>query len=185
MNISLPEALKSFVDDQVGARGYSTSSEYVRELIRKDQDRQRLRGLLLEGAESPQAVTADADYFDRLRGPGPRSRPAVSGKPVVLRERARRDIDEAVEHYLGEAGPAVALAFIDALEDARRRIGEQPAAGSPRYAHGLDIPGLRSRTVRGFPYLVFYVERSADIDVWRVLHGARDIPAWMREPRAG
>ena len=68
MNISLPEALKSFVDDQVGARGYSTSSEYVRELIRKDQDRQRLRGLLLEGAESPQAVTADADYFDRLRG---------------------------------------------------------------------------------------------------------------------
>ena len=68
MNISLPEALKSFVDDQVGARGYSTSSEYVRELIRKDQDRQRLRGLVLEGAESPQAVTADADYFDRLRG---------------------------------------------------------------------------------------------------------------------
>ena len=38
------------------------------ELIRKDQDRQRLRGILLEGAESPQAVTADADYFDRLRG---------------------------------------------------------------------------------------------------------------------
>ena len=58
MNISLPEALKSFVDDQVSARGYSTSSEYVRELIRKDQDRQRLRGLLLEGAESPQAETS-------------------------------------------------------------------------------------------------------------------------------
>ena len=68
MNISLPEALKSFVDDQVGVRGYSTSSEYVRELIRKDRDRQRLRGLLLEGATSPPAVAADADYFDRLRG---------------------------------------------------------------------------------------------------------------------
>ena len=67
MNISLPEALKSFVDDQVCVRGYSTSSEYIRELIRKDQDRQRLRGLLLEGAASPPAVTADADYFDRLR----------------------------------------------------------------------------------------------------------------------
>ena len=39
----------------------------VRELIRKDQDRQRLRGLLLEGAASPQAATADADYFDQLR----------------------------------------------------------------------------------------------------------------------
>ena len=67
MNVSLPEAFKDFVEDQVSARGYSTSSEYVRELIRKDQDRQRLRGLLLEGAASPQAATADADYFDRLR----------------------------------------------------------------------------------------------------------------------
>ena len=67
MNVSLPEALKEFVENQVSARGYSTSSEYVRELIRKDQDRQRLRGLLLEGAVSPQAVTADADYFNELR----------------------------------------------------------------------------------------------------------------------
>lgn len=72
MNISLPEALKDFVDDQVSARGYSTSSEYVRELIRKDQDRQRLRGLLLEGAASPKAVRADEDYFDRLRQSGRR-----------------------------------------------------------------------------------------------------------------
>ena len=68
MNVSLPDSLKDFVEDQVSARGYSTSSEYVRELIRKDQDRQRLRGLLLEGAASPQAVAADADYFDALRG---------------------------------------------------------------------------------------------------------------------
>ena len=67
MNVSLPEALKDFVEDQVSARGYSTSSEYVRELIRKDQDRQRLRDLLLEGAASPQSVTADADYFGELR----------------------------------------------------------------------------------------------------------------------
>ena len=67
MNVSLPEALKDFVEDQVSARGYSTSSEYVRELIRKDQDRQRLRGLLLEGPASPQSATADADYFDQLR----------------------------------------------------------------------------------------------------------------------
>ena len=67
MNISLPQALKSFVDQQVTSRGYSSSSEYVRELIRKDQDRQHLRGLLLKGAASPPAVTADADYFDQLR----------------------------------------------------------------------------------------------------------------------
>jgi antitoxin ParD1/3/4 len=67
MNISLPEALKAFVDEQVSGRGYGTSSEYVRELIRHDQDRQRLRGLLLDGASSPPAGPADEAYFEGLR----------------------------------------------------------------------------------------------------------------------
>lgn len=66
MNISLPEELKDFVDEQV-KRGYGTSSEYVRELIRKDQDRLHLRELLLAGAASPPAASADASYFKRLR----------------------------------------------------------------------------------------------------------------------
>ncbi|MER2553731.1 MAG: type II toxin-antitoxin system ParD family antitoxin [Thauera sp.] len=67
MNISLPDSLKSFVDQQVRERGYGTSSEYVCELIRKDQDRQRLRGLLLAGAATAPASPADAAYFDGLR----------------------------------------------------------------------------------------------------------------------
>jgi antitoxin ParD1/3/4 len=66
MNISLPDSLKGFVDEQVAERGYSTSSEYVRELIRKEQDRQHLRKLLLEGAASPPAGPADDAYFGRL-----------------------------------------------------------------------------------------------------------------------
>jgi antitoxin ParD1/3/4 len=67
MNISLPDTLKSFVDEQVAGRGYGTSSEYVRELIRNDQDRQHLRGLLLEGAASAATAPADRSYFDGLR----------------------------------------------------------------------------------------------------------------------
>jgi len=66
-NISLPDGLKAFVDEQVVQRGYSTVSEYVRELIRKDRDRTRLRSLLLEGAASAPAGPADADYFKGLR----------------------------------------------------------------------------------------------------------------------
>ena len=77
MNVSLPATLKSFVDQQVSNRGYGSSSEYVRELICKDQDRQRLRGLLLEGAVSSPVVTADADYVSRLRRPDREARPAV------------------------------------------------------------------------------------------------------------
>jgi len=67
MNISLPEALKSFVDEQASQRGYGTSSEYVRELIRRDQDRLHLRGLLLAGAASAPAPPADTNFFEGLR----------------------------------------------------------------------------------------------------------------------
>jgi antitoxin ParD1/3/4 len=67
MNISLPEALKVFVDEQVSEGGYGTSSEYVRELIRRDQDRLQLRRLLLAGAASSPAAPADASYFESLR----------------------------------------------------------------------------------------------------------------------
>lgn len=67
MNISLPDSLKGFVDEQVAERGYSTSSEYVRELIRKDQDRERLRKLLLGGASPPPAGPVDDAWFEDLR----------------------------------------------------------------------------------------------------------------------
>tara|TARA_R110000868_G_scaffold11984_4_gene58307 strand:+ start:8611 stop:8838 length:228 start_codon:yes stop_codon:yes gene_type:complete len=67
MNISLPEPLKAYVDEQIAERGYGTVSEYVRELIRKDQDRQSLRGLILAGAAAPVAGEADAVWFESLR----------------------------------------------------------------------------------------------------------------------
>lgn len=67
MNISLPDGLKSFVDEQVSARNFGTSSEYVRELIRKDQDRLQLRGMLLKGGNSKSSKVADATYFAKLR----------------------------------------------------------------------------------------------------------------------
>jgi antitoxin ParD1/3/4 len=67
MNISLPESLKAFVDEQVAAQAYGSSSEYVRELIRKERDRQRLRALVLEGLESGPGEVVDEAFFDDLR----------------------------------------------------------------------------------------------------------------------
>lgn len=67
MNISIPQSLKTFVEEQAAHRGYGTTSEYVRELIRNDRDRLRLRSLLLEGAESAPSEPADAAYFEVLR----------------------------------------------------------------------------------------------------------------------
>lgn len=67
INISLPDSLQSFVDEQVKQRGYGSSGEYVRELIRKDADLLHLRGLLLKGAASTPAAPVDASYFSTLR----------------------------------------------------------------------------------------------------------------------
>lgn len=67
MNISLPDTLKQFVDSQVATAGYGTSSEYVRQLIRRDQEREQLRNLLLTGAKSAPSGLADDAYFADLR----------------------------------------------------------------------------------------------------------------------
>jgi len=67
MNISLPSALRDFIEAQVEHGGYSSSSEYVRELIRDDRKRRELRAALLDGAASPPVGVADKTFFDGLR----------------------------------------------------------------------------------------------------------------------
>jgi antitoxin ParD1/3/4 len=67
MNVTLPVALKMFVDQQVSTRGYGTTGEYVRELIRRDRERFELRALLQEGVASPPDAPAGKTWFERLR----------------------------------------------------------------------------------------------------------------------
>ncbi len=77
MNVSLPDALKDFVDDRVQKDGYSTSSEYVRELIRADQVRQaerELLALLRAGLESGEAIPVTRSYWASKRKALGRSR---------------------------------------------------------------------------------------------------------------
>jgi toxin ParE1/3/4 len=90
-------------------------------------------------------------------------------------------VDAAIDHYIAGDAVNAALDFVDALEKAYAHIGRQPATGSPRYAHELNLPGLRFWPLGRFPFLVFYFEQAGHMDVWRVLHGQRDIPAWMSE----
>jgi toxin ParE1/3/4 len=108
----------------------------------------------------------------------------VTAKAVIPREQANRDVEEAIAYYLGEGAAQTALGFIDALEKAYAHIGRRPGTGSPRYAHELNLPGLRTWPLTRYPHIVFYVERPTHIDVWRVLHGHRNIPAWMQEPES-
>lgn len=67
MNISLPETLKAFVDDQAAAEGYSSASAYLHALIQREQDVHKFRTLIREGLESGPGVVADEAYFEDLK----------------------------------------------------------------------------------------------------------------------
>ncbi|MBP7667000.1 MAG: type II toxin-antitoxin system RelE/ParE family toxin [Burkholderiaceae bacterium] len=102
-------------------------------------------------------------------------------KRIVPRELANRDLEEAIDHFLVEATTKVALGYVDELEKAYAHIARHPASGSPRDAHQLGLADLRFWPLGRYRDLVFYVECDEHIDVWRVLHAQRDIPAWMNE----
>ncbi|SAL62916.1 Plasmid stabilization system protein [Caballeronia arvi] len=104
----------------------------------------------------------------------------MRSKPVIPTYRARQDVESEIDYYLLEEGSErAALGFIAAVEDAYLRLGRNPSVGSPRYAYELDLPGLRSWPLKRYPHLVFYVDRDDHVEIWRVINGARDLPAWL------
>ena len=98
-------------------------------------------------------------------------------KPVNVRPRADKEINELAD-YIASDSLAAAIRFLDAVQKTFALIGAQPGIGSLRYAHSTIFDDLRARPVLGFEnHLVFYIERQFYVDVLRVLHGSRDIPA--------
>lgn len=100
-------------------------------------------------------------------------------KRVVLSTQAKVEIRHSTAWYRKEGGTALAQRWATALEGALRHIGTHPKTGFTRHAIELKLDGIRCWQVQGFPYLVFYAERDQQIDIGRVLHAQRDIPAWM------
>lgn len=102
-------------------------------------------------------------------------------KPVVLRAAAVADVESAIDWSPDEGSPAVASRFVDEVQAAYDHICRHSGTGSPRWAGALGLAGLRAWPLRRFPYLVFYFDNGARLDVWRVLHSSRDIPSWLAE----
>ena len=104
----------------------------------------------------------------------------MRAKPVIPTRLARQDVEDEVTHYLVDEGSEqAALGFIAEIEQAYERLSKHANIGSPRYAYELGIPDLRSWPLDRYPHLIFYIERDAHVEVWRVLNGKRDIPAWL------
>lgn len=105
-------------------------------------------------------------------------------KPVLTRPRADAEID-ALADYIAADSLDTAARFLDAMQKAFDLIGEQPGIGSKRYAHLRMWENVRLWRVPGFErHLIFYIERPGHVDVLRVLHGARDIPAALMDDQA-
>lgn len=99
-------------------------------------------------------------------------------KPVIRRGLADEDVDAVIRYYQNRSAQAT-LGFIDALEQSYKLISAEPGIGSPRHGYELALPGLLSQKMDKYPYIIFYYERVDHIDVWRVLHEKRDIPAHL------
>ncbi len=70
INISLPEEMRIYVEEQVASEGYSTTSEYIRQLIRQDRQQKaekQLEQLLLEGLNSGEATPMTAKDWAEIR----------------------------------------------------------------------------------------------------------------------
>lgn len=70
MNISLPTPMKKFVEEEVSKGGYSTTSEYIRDILREEQKRkaqEKLEALLLAGMESGKPVEMTKTEWDKVR----------------------------------------------------------------------------------------------------------------------
>lgn len=70
LNISLPDPMRAFIDEQIAKGGYSTASEYIRHLIRQDQEKAeqtRLEALLLDGLNSGTSVEVTDIWWEQKR----------------------------------------------------------------------------------------------------------------------
>lgn len=106
----------------------------------------------------------------------------MSPKPVFRRRSALRDTEQAVIYYAREAGLDTAARFVESLEATYCAIGEGPGLGSPRHGQELHVSGLRTRPIRRFPYLIFYLEHESYVEIWRILDVRSDVAGvWSTE----
>ena len=102
----------------------------------------------------------------------------MNDKPVIRRELADNDVNDAISYYTSHSELAT-LGFIDDLERTYKLISAQPRIGSPRYGYELGLSDLLFQKLDRYPYIIFYYEQEDHIDIWRVLHEKRDIPAHL------
>jgi len=96
---------------------------------------------------------------------------------VVVRPQARTDVTE-LGNYLAQRSRRVAARFLAAVANTLAELAESPDIGHPITLENLTNLEIRAWPIKKFPkYIVFYRTAGGNIDVVRILHGARDLEA--------
>ena len=151
MSFALPESLRDYIDARVRSGEYGNTSEYLRDLIRRDQQEQaarRLRELITEGLESGPATPLTKKRIAELRE---QALPAELVTPAWLRPRAEADLVERSRYYAAEAGDDVAARFFDSAIAALRAVERMPGTGSPRIGELCEHPRTADAAHRRVP----------------------------------
>lgn len=100
---------------------------------------------------------------------------------IGIRPRARLDVVDAAKH-IGNDNVTAANRFLDACQATFEFLVESPQIGGNYPTKNRRLVGLRVFRVKGFPnHLAFYLERAYGIEIVRVVHGARDLDAVLRD----
>lgn len=103
-------------------------------------------------------------------------------RKVSFRPHARKDIRDAAVYLLVEASESVAMRFEEAIQNLAHTLAGMPGIGVPCSFRNPELHDVRRLTVTGFEnWLLFYRDADGQIDVIRVLHGARDVAAIFDE----
>src|ERR1700674_2441446 len=94
---------------------------------------------------------------------------------VIIRPKARRDINSILVYYIATAGVEVAKRFRKAATETFLELAKAPFVGSPRKVRKAGFHGVRMWHVRGFEsYLIFYIPHTDALAGERVIHAAQD-----------
>ena len=92
--------------------------------------------------------------------------------PVVLRDEARAEFDEAFDYFEGQR-PGLGVAFAERVQEVFDRIGANPLL------HAIVFADIRKAVVAQFPYSVFYRAEATRVEVLAIFHSRRDPAIWQ------
>ena len=92
--------------------------------------------------------------------------------PVVLRDEAQAEFDEAFDYYEGKKA-GLGIAFSERVQEVFDRIGTTPKR------HALVFADIRKVVVSKFSYCVLYRAEAARVEVIAVFHTSRDPSVWQ------